>query len=189
MDIGTEEPARVTRYDGRSMLLHWVTALLVVLLWCAGQTIDWFPSGAPRVYARSVHITAGAILGLILLYRIWWRSSVAPELRPLGSGFWPRLAGAVHLLLYLGLFAVVILGMANAWVRGDNLFYWFTVHPLDPGNSSLRKTVAKFHELAANGLLILAGAHALAGIMHSWQTKDETLQRMLPARHPVSSRN
>src|SRR6185437_8828913 len=46
--IGT--PAR---YDRLSILLHWITAVLVVILWTLGQTIDFFPKGAARIDARS----------------------------------------------------------------------------------------------------------------------------------------
>lgn len=41
-------------YDSRTIFLHWLTALLVVGLWIAGQTIDFFPRGTPRMTARII---------------------------------------------------------------------------------------------------------------------------------------
>ena len=72
-------------YDSRSIRLHWVTAALVAVLWCLGQTIDWFPKGDIRIAARSAHILLGAVLALILAYRIWWRVSDGRRLPPAGS--------------------------------------------------------------------------------------------------------
>ena len=61
-------------YDRRTIQLHWVTAVLVGLLWSVAQIIDYFPKGAPRIAVRSVHIVLGALLGVILVMRVVWRS-------------------------------------------------------------------------------------------------------------------
>jgi cytochrome b561 len=58
------------RYDRITVLFHWLTAGLVLLLWGLGQGIDLFPRGTPRVAVRSVHILLGAMLGVVLLSRI-----------------------------------------------------------------------------------------------------------------------
>ena len=60
-------------YDRRTVVLHWITAALVVALWLLGQTIDWFPKGTPRVFARSTHISLGVALALVLVARVSWR--------------------------------------------------------------------------------------------------------------------
>lgn len=51
-----------TRYDRTSILPHWVTATLVVLLWLIAHWIDDFPRGTARITARSVHILLGVTL-------------------------------------------------------------------------------------------------------------------------------
>jgi cytochrome b561 len=50
------------RYDRITVLFHWLTASLVLLLWCLGQSIDYFPRGTPRIAVRSMHILLGATL-------------------------------------------------------------------------------------------------------------------------------
>jgi len=35
------------RHDPMTIALHWISALLVVVLWTIGQTVDVFPNGAP----------------------------------------------------------------------------------------------------------------------------------------------
>jgi len=61
-------------------VLHWLTAALVISLWALGQTIDWFPKGNPRVFARSMHISLGIALALVLVARIHWRFSMLAPL-------------------------------------------------------------------------------------------------------------
>ena len=31
------------RYDKRTIVLHWVVAILVAFMWCGAHAIDWFP--------------------------------------------------------------------------------------------------------------------------------------------------
>lgn len=166
------------RYDITSIRLHWLTALIVVVLWCLGQTIDWFGQGVPRIAARSTHICLGVALGLILCYRLWWRATAGRRLPPAGSGLLLHLSTFVHYLLYFLLIMVVVLGLANTWARGDNIFNLFSIPAFDPGNKALRRQIEDLHALGANVLLCVAGFHAAAALVHRFVLKDSILQRM-----------
>ena len=169
------------RYDRASILMHWTTAILVVLLWVIAHFIDDFPRGPERVAARSVHITLGVLLLLVLFARVGWRSSGSCRRLPMAHpGLFGYLAKTTHFLLYLVLAAVLVLGVANVWVRGDSYFGLFTVPKFDPNNKGLKETVEDLHETVANILLILAGAHAVAALVHHLLLKDGVLRRMLP---------
>ena len=61
------------RHDTTTIVLHWISAVLVVILWTIGQTVDFFPNGPLRIDYRSVHITLGIFLGVVLLARLAWR--------------------------------------------------------------------------------------------------------------------
>jgi cytochrome b561 len=171
------------KYDLRSIRLHWITAALVIALWCLGQTIDWFPKGDIRIAARSVHICLGVVLGLTLCYRLWWRVGGGRRLPPAGPGIVQALSTVVHFALYAMLLGTVALGVANAWVRGDNLFNLFTIPAFDPGNKALRAQVEDLHTLFANVLFGLAGFHTASGLAHHFIWKDGMLRRMFPAKH------
>ena len=41
-------------YDRRTIVYHWASAALVLGLWIAGQCIDFFPKGTPRITVRSL---------------------------------------------------------------------------------------------------------------------------------------
>ena len=172
------EPA--ARYDGVSIWLHWLTAVLVVTLWTLGQTIDFFAKGAPRIDARSVHIALGATLGVVLLTRVVWRAGAGRKLPLVNSGWTGAMAKAVHYGLYLLVATTVVLGAFNAWQRGDRLFNVYTLPKLVPGDLALKRTLENLHGDFADVVLIVAGLHALAALAHHYLLRDSVLHRMLP---------
>jgi len=168
-------------YDRRTILFHWLSALLVVGLWAVGQCIDFFPKGTPRITVRSLHITIGVLLGALLVARVLWRVRSGSKLPAADAGALGQAAIGVHHLLYLLLSATVLIGMACVWIRGDNLFNLFTVPAFDPANKALRHDAVELHETAANALLIVAGLHAAAAVWHHRVRKDGVLRRMWPS--------
>jgi cytochrome b561 len=65
-------------------------------------------------------------------------------------------------------------------VRGDSYFGLFTVPAFDPGNKALRENVEDLHGTIATIILVLAGLHASAGLLHYYLWHDGVLRRMLP---------
>jgi cytochrome b561 len=174
------------RYDRTSILLHWVTATLVVLLWLIAHFIDDFPRGPARISARSVHILLGVILLSIVLVRMVWRTRWGHRLPLANPGPVGYLAKTVHYALYALLLAVLLLGIANVWVRGDSFFGLFTV-PKFSSDQELKHTVGDLHETVANIVLIVAGLHALAALVHHYYVRDGVLRRMLLNSSPNSA--
>lgn len=179
----SDKSAASLHYDRRTIVLHWITAALVVALWVLGQTIDWFPKGTPRVFARSTHISLGVALALVLVARISWRlGGRAIHLPPAGSEWLDKVATVAHWLLYGLLITTVALGTTNAWVRGDTIFNLYKIQSFDPNNKALTKSVEEWHALAANTLLVVAIFHAAAGLLHHFVWNDGVLRRMVPAK-------
>ena len=172
--------AATSTYDRRTIAMHWLTALLVATLWTLGQTIDWFPRGAPRISARSTHILLGALLAVVICYRAIWRSTSGRHLPPADHGGLRRLAALTHSLLYLLLFTTVALGVANAWMRGDAIFDLFKIPSLAPDDKQLKEGIENLHGWSANILVVLALIHALAGLLHHYVWNDGVLHRMIP---------
>jgi cytochrome b561 len=168
------------RYDLPTIWFHWVVALLVLVQWVIAQMIDWFPQGMPRIGARSVHISLGLCLGILLVARILWRATHGRLLPPADRGIVQILAKTVHYALYALLIAMVLIGIFLVYVRGDSFFGLFTVPAFDPGNKALRENIEDLHGTIATIILILAGVHALAGLIHHYLWHDGVLRRMLP---------
>jgi cytochrome b561 len=167
-------------YDKKTIRLHWTSAAIIIGLWVVGQTIDFYPKGDPRIFMRSLHITFGVALALLLVARFRWRFGGGVKLPQALPGVFGKLATGTHHFLYLLMAAVVIAGLAAVWTRGDNIFNLFQVPAFDPGNKQLRKNVLEWHGLLANSLLIVAALHGLIAIWHHIAIKDDVLKRMLP---------
>lgn len=174
-------PSVAPAYDRVTVALHWLTALLVVLLWGSAQLIDLFPRGEARWPMRSTHMLMGVMLAGVVLWRLVWRSTRGTRLRPPGSEAAQVLAHAVHGVLYALLVSEVVLGIANTWVRGDHFFHFFQIPAFDPGNTALKKSIENIHEWVANAILAVAGAHAMAALFHHFALRDGLLHRMRPS--------
>ena len=180
IEQATAAIAKPARYDSVSILLHWITAALVVILWTLGQTIDFFPKGLPKIDARSTHFLLGAALGIVLLIRVVWRAGAGRSLPRAYPGWVGAAAKAVHYGLYALLAATVVLGIFNAWQRGDIVFNLFTIPKLIPGDLGLKRALEELHGDFADVVLIVAGLHAAAALAHHYLLRDSVLRRMLP---------
>ncbi len=170
------------RYDRTTVLLHWGIALLVVMQWLGAHSIDWFPKGPYRVDARSMHIVFGCALTAAMLYRIVWRTTSGTRFARQRGDWAGMLAVGVHYALYALVLVVLGLGLFNAWLRGDDIFGLFHLPKFgvyDPAaRHALVEQVVGLHATCSNGLLILAGGHAGAGLVHHFVLKDGVLRRM-----------
>ncbi len=171
-----------SRYDTTTIAFHWITALLVVTQWLGAQIIDWFPKGAPRVDARSVHITCGVLLVVILLARIAWRLTRGRRLPAAEDGILGFIGKATHWVLYGLLAAMLLVGLALTWTRGDSIFNLFTLPPFDPGNKTLPDQVQQVHAIIGWIIVAVAGLHAAAALFHRLVWRDGVLGRMLTGR-------
>lgn len=176
------------QYDGPSILLHWLTAFLVVSLWTLGQFLSDFPRGAPRHGALSVHILLGITLGLVLLVRIAWRSSAGRRLPPADSGWPGRLAQSAHHGLYVLLLVTVALGLSRVWLHGNGVFDWFAFPRPAFSTRSLTLTIGGLHGDLADIVVIVAGLHAAAALAHHYVLRDSVLRRMLPGKRRVRAK-
>ena len=172
--------AAARRYDPTTMFFHWATALLVVTQWLGAQTIDWFPRGALRVDARSMHITFGVALAALLAGRVIWRLTGGRRLPLADKGALNVVAKATHWSLYGLLAAMVLAGMFLTWTRGDSIFNLFSIPAYDPGNKALPHQVQEIHATIGWIILGLAGVHASAALVHRYLWHDAVLGRMLP---------
>ena len=165
-------------YDRTTIRYHWASAALVVALWIVGQTADWFPKGPVRGAVWSTHFTLGAILSVVFIARILWRSASGRRLPGVGSSVLVRAAAAGHGLLYLIIGVAIALGVSAACARGSVVWGYFTYPKLF--DDSLRGPLTGLHEWAANLLLLLAAGHAALALVHQFVWRDGVLARMWP---------
>nr|WP_294506872.1 cytochrome b/b6 domain-containing protein [uncultured Rhodopila sp.] len=167
-----------TRFDGLTILFHWLIALLVIVQIIGAHTIDLFPKGDLRVDAQSVHIVGGATLGAILILSILWRRSFGRQLPPPGNKVVTFLANAVQILLNLLVLAQVLAGLSLVWVHGTTLFNIYPIPGYDPDNKALLDQIFGVHAAIAWTIVGLAGFHAAAALFHHYVWKDGVLDRV-----------
>ena len=179
LGTGVPKPIAPETYDLRTILLHWVTAVLVAEQWIGAQLIDYFPRGPLRIDARSVHILLGVLLGAVLVIRIAWRSTEGRRLPNADSGMLGLLAKLTHRGLYALVASMIAVGIFLAWCRGDSLFNLVTLPHFSPASRDLADSVQEIHAFIGYLILALVGLHAAAALLHHYFWKDGVLLRML----------
>jgi cytochrome b561 len=173
-----------TRFGAIPQLIHWLTALFVIVGFLLGQFGDVLPKGSARDFGFLMHMTLGQCVIALLVIRLVWRNvnpPPPPEATPLGKLL--EIAAKIsHYTLYTLLFVVPMLGIIVQLKRGRVLpiFGLWPVQSLWPVDRELARTILGLHANLADALLILAGIHAVAAIVHHWVWRDRTMTRMLP---------
>lgn len=171
-------------YGAISLSLHWLTAGLVGLAWLLGIFGDDLPEGAARTAGLYVHISAGLGIIFLVALRIGGRLiDPPPAFEPTPCGRWLDLAAkASHLTLYTLLILIPIIGVLLQFARADPLplFGLFEIASPWAKDRSIAGSLKEVHETLANLLVITAGLHAAAALLHHYLLHDRTLARMLP---------
>ena len=131
----------------------------------------------------TLHISIGTVILALIVARFLWRVThpVAPEssLPP-----WQRITSeGVHLLLYLLVLLTTFSGWLFASARGWSVS-WFFVAPLpklSSGNPTPVKALDGWHQNFLWALLVVAGLHVAAALVHLFYFRDGVTQRMLPS--------
>jgi cytochrome b561 len=181
-----------TRYDGVAMLIHWLTAVLMIYMVFFGE--DLMKSGehlakagdtANATFEPSIHVTLGVSIFVLTLLRILWRlTHTAPDYPASMKRYEVVGSKALHGIFYLLLLAIPLTGwltfggfseevpvMAQAQVFG--LF----AMPQPPFTGDVFK---EMHELGSNAAMVLIGLHVLAALKHQFIDKDSIFGRILP---------
>lgn len=173
-----------THYGAGPQLMHWLTALFVICGWLLGTFLDDFPKGPIRSSALVVHMTLGQLVVVLLIARLFWRMANPPPPPEQTRFGWLQeaIAALTHYVMYALLVAVPFMGILVQLKRGNALplLGVFDVASPWPTDRPLARTLLHWHEYLADALLILAGVHAVAALMHHYIFEDRTLVRMLP---------
>jgi cytochrome b561 len=101
-------------YDPTTIVLHWATVFLILVLWVIGMTADWLARGPVRSAVWSLHVLLGCATAFVLVTRIALRAHFGRTIPPAETGILHAIAKATHYTLYILLAAVVVTGIANA---------------------------------------------------------------------------
>lgn len=172
------------RYTKTAMLLHWLTALLIVSGFALGVTMVDIPGLTPtKLKYFSWHKWIGiTVLGLACVRLLWRLTHPAPA-HPNAMPAWQKKAASgLHHLLYVLIFAVPISGYFYSLAAGVPVVY-LGIIPLPvliESNQELKPILKTMHYILNMTLLAGVGLHVLAALKHHFIDRDGLLKRMLP---------
>ncbi|MET4000593.1 cytochrome b [Marinobacterium sp. MBR-109] len=185
-----------TEYYGLiSILLHWLVALTVFGLITLGLWMVDLNYYSPWYkLAPFWHKSIGLSLAAILLARLLWRMTNPQPKAPAGHHRREvQFARAVHALLYLMLFVILISGylISTAKGQGISVFGWFELPALITGLPRQADRAGAVHYWLAMAVLALVVLHILGALKHHFIDRDTTLIRMLRpgSTHTKENRN
>ncbi len=172
-----------TAWGAVSRFLHWVAAVVIVVLVAHGWWMTEFAPRDARIAHYAWHASVGYALLALMFARLFWRlGNVVPGLPAMYA--WERAASATgHWLLYALIFAAAFTGWAlSGTLRQplDSVFGLFRIPPIVTSQDrALHGTLESWHAVVAWTLAVLVVAHVVAAVWHLVVRKDGVMQRML----------
>lgn len=173
--------ANMSRYPRPLISLHWLTLILLAAAYACIELRGNFPRGsAVRDGLKDWHYALGLTVFALLWVRVALRLR-GPMPSPASLGWQHWLASATHLLLYLFMVCMPLLGWALLSSEGK-LPDWFGVSlpPLLAPDAVMAERFEQWHETLGVAGYWLVGLHAAAALFHHYWLRDATLRRMLP---------
>jgi cytochrome b561 len=168
-------------YGWISIILHWITAVIVLVMWFIGKSIA-VAEGVDQDRLIRLH-TSIAILAYALLWlRVLWRvvkGHPGPLVKQRGVFFY--IGVGVHLTMVAAIATLLVSGPLMAW-SGDipiRVFDWFSIPAPLPKNAALFRAAHTVHVGAATVVIIAAALHVGGVIKHVAFNRDGTFAKML----------
>lgn len=158
------------RYTTTAIVLHWVIALLVFGQIGFGWYLEEIPRGTP---ARSVYVnfhkSIGVTLGLLILFRVYWRLSHPAPALPAVMSTWERTAarwshGALYACMLIMPLSGYVASNFSKW--GVKFFNVVPFPPWGPDNPAIYSALNSVHVLTSYVFVALIVVHALAALRH-----------------------
>lgn len=174
---------RLLAYTRTAITLHWLMALLVFVTFPVGLVMSEMALSPNKLRLLSYHKWLGVTIFILVMVRLVWRASHKPAPLLATMPHWQRVAAnAVHVLLYVLLFAIPLSGWLMSSAKGFQTVYLglLPLPDLLSKDKVLGDALAALHEVLNITLLVLVVAHVAAAVKHQLVDRDGTLARMLP---------
>jgi cytochrome b561 len=188
--MAVKAAAKSDRFDSMSIVLHWLTVLLIIGQFTTAWLHEAVGHGTSLALAiLATHRTMGVLTWTVGLARLAWRRKFAylppfPESMPKLQQW---IAKANEYGLYVLLLVQPVTGLGDVVFHGHpfTLFIWQVPALLAP-DPAIRSLFQEAHELGAQALLAIIGLHTGAALFHGLVLRDGVLQRMLPLSIGIS---
>jgi cytochrome b561 len=170
-----------TSYTLTARTLHWVMAVLMILMLAAGLVMSDIEDPALKSTIYGLHKATGILVLLLASVRLLWRLSHAVPAISTALPKWQRRAAR---LAHGGLYGVMFLLPLSGWSMSSAAGYpvsfygLFTIPDMVAKNPELAGILKDIHEVSANVFIALLAAHLGAALYHHFILRDDTLRRM-----------
>ncbi len=172
----------VIGYSLGARILHWLTAVAVLIALPLGVIAAAAPPGPSQGELFGIHKSFGVLVFIIVGIRVLHRLIMGvpgphPQLPPLEK----RGSQAVHIVLYILLIAIPLLGWlgTSAFGHPPSFFGLFTLPPLTGENKALGEQIMSLHVIVAFTFAALVTLHIVFALYHGFIRKDGVLERMM----------
>ncbi len=169
-------------YTVTARVLHWLTAVLVLIMIPVGVIIAYEWGGAWQERLYNLHKAVGAVLIPIIIVRLIYRLTHPPA--PLAADI-PALqrfvAHANHWALYILLLIQPFLGWiaTSAYPAPVSVFGLFNMPQIWPANRALSDQLFALHRAVGIALAVLVAMHVGGALYHHFIRRDRVLMRMI----------
>ncbi len=171
------------KYGATAKWLHWITAIIIIVMLIAGRTLESLPIDE-RTQIIMVHSGLGTLVLVLLLVRLWWRRGhPVPGPTDNMSARQASLSTLMHRGLYALFLLQVCLGIGQAMFLTEYPVVAFGIidySAMATGNEGLARAFHIGHGLNSVILSVLVLGHIGAAFYHHFVQKDTVLRRMLP---------
>lgn len=185
-DSGTGVSGQV--YSPTARRLHWWTVVFLLVqiplgfaMAYRGNDLNIWDNLTNTLF--SSHKLIGLLFLLLIVTRLAYRlTHGAPADEPTLNAFEKFASHATHWTLYALLLLVAIGGVVGvSYYDARDVFGIFSIPAITPKDTDFAAKVFTWHKYGAIAIILLAGLHIAAALMHYLVKKDGVLARMLPA--------
>ena len=172
-----------TRYTLVAVFLHWLTFILLLLIYPAIEIAGVLAPGSELADSlENWHIAAGlALIPVVIVRFLIMRRTQSPAIVPPIAGWQSSLTQLVKKLLYLFLFVAPFSGWI--FLSADGALISVGIIPIPaiaPESRGLADLAQTIHFFAALGGYALILIHVLAALAQHYLFRNNTLERMAP---------
>jgi len=173
----------IRRYTTPAIALHWLLALLMLVLVVLGWFMIGIARGTPaRGFYFNLHKSLGMVGGVAVILQLWWRARRHPPVLPATLPKWQITASGVgHHLLYLCMVLLVLSGYVEAnFTKYGVRFFGLHLPPWGWEDRQISAFLTAAHHYISYVFTILVVGHIAAASYHVVVGKERIVARMLP---------
>ena len=169
----------LTEYGLISKVLHWLSAILLLVQIPLGFYLVDLDFGEERISVENIHVILGLTIFYIVIIRLVNKIlNPTPKLDPSIFKGQVFLAKMNHILLYLAILSITISGILKKLFNGETLVIFFKEIQIND-NFELADQFYNIHILSNYTIMVLIVIHLIAVIVHRLFFKDNLLRKML----------